>query len=200
MGSIFSYSKPDRMLKLLTALTLVASLFGSSTAKLTCDECAMEMHKLGGFAKAYGPTIAKFLKESYCPTIDSPDCMHHLDRHYVQLLELIVHHFIQDGANHICAMMMLCPARSPRVLLTQKAADKFTCDDCVAGLDFVQGYMLDEYVIEEFVVYLEQNFCLPDMPGCDKAVAVHFPPMHQMAMKEFFIPHDICAKADVCYV
>ena len=38
------------------------------------------------FAKAYGPTITKFLEDNYCPEIDSPDCAHDVNTHYPQIL------------------------------------------------------------------------------------------------------------------
>ena len=38
------------------------------------------------FVKAYAPTITQFLKDNYCPEINSPDCGNHLDEHYPKIL------------------------------------------------------------------------------------------------------------------
>merc|ERR1719315_737012 len=76
--------------------------------------------------------------------------------------------------------------------------NEYTCEECIAGLDFVQDYLLDDMEIHEFTVYLEQNFCLSTMPHCPEMIATHFPVMHKMAMEEYFIPSDICHKEPVC--
>ena len=181
-----------------TTFTVLLAFFAASEAKLSCEECVNEMHHLGGFVKAYSPTITKFLQDEYCPTIDSEDCHNHLDEHYPHILEAVVRHFIIDGAVHMCQMMHACPYKNARSVLTGLKPDGFTCDDCTAGLDYIRMYMLDQFVIDEMVVYLEHNFCTPEHPNCAKDVAKFFPAMHVMAMEKFFIPLEICTKAQVC--
>ena len=96
-----------------------------------------------------------------------------------------------DGATHICQLMMLCGVKNERA---------YTCDECIAGLDFVQGYehilptllksynflryLLDDMEIREFTVYLEQNFCLPTNDRCPTWIMNNFPTMHRMAMEK----------------
>jgi hypothetical protein len=176
-------------------IAVLLAVLAGSEARLSCEECTMEMHKLGGFVKAYAPTITQFLKDNYCPEINSPDCGNHLDEHYPKILFAVVDHFFVDRAVHMCQLMHACPYKNLPALFVE---DAFTCDDCTRGLEYIRGYMLDQYVIDEMVVYLEHNFCTPQMEGCPRDVARHFPAMHEMAMTEFFIPLDICTKAGPC--
>ena len=37
---------------------------------------------------------------------------------------------------------------------------RYTCEECVQGLEWVENYIEDPIMIAEYVVYLEQNFCL----------------------------------------
>merc|ERR1719391_458370 len=106
---------------------LLLGLVGGGMGKLTCPECVVEMHKLGVFVKEYGPYISKFLAENYCPTVNSPDCEHHLEKHYVTMLGMVTNHFIVDGAMHICQMMMTCEAKT----LDEPPKPDFSCRDCV---------------------------------------------------------------------
>merc|ERR1712240_95905 len=164
---------------LSTFALLVAALFSSKTeARIQCDDCVEEMHKLGNLVKFYGEDISQFLEDNYCP----------------KLLDVVIDHFIVDGAVHMCQMMMACPAKEAAVLRSKELG----CDECVEGLEFISRWMLDEFVVNDMVVYLEANFCLPDMQMCDKAVRNHFPGMHKMAMEEFFIPQKICQEQMIC--
>ena len=45
-------------------------------------------------------------------------------------------------------------------------------------------YMLDPIMVSEYVVYLEQNFCLSDWENCKEGVKQYFPSMHAMAMEK----------------
>ena len=36
---------------------------------------------------------------------------------------------------------------------------RYTCDECIQGLEWVEAYIEDPIMIAEYVVYLEQNFC-----------------------------------------
>ena len=44
--------------------------------------------------------------------------------------------------------------------------------------------MEDPLMVAEFVVYLEQNFCISEWKNCKENVKEHFPPMHAMAMEK----------------
>ena len=44
--------------------------------------------------------------------------------------------------------------------------------------------MEDPLMVAEYVVYLEQNFCLDEWGNCKEGVKEHFPPMHAMAMEK----------------
>ena len=37
---------------------------------------------------------------------------------------------------------------------------RYTCDECIQGLEWVEAYIEDPIMIAEYVVYLEHNFCL----------------------------------------
>ena len=39
---------------------------------------------------------------------------------------------------------------------------RYTCEECVEGLNWVQMYMEDPIMIAEFTIYLEQNYCIGD--------------------------------------
>ena len=39
---------------------------------------------------------------------------------------------------------------------------RFTCDECVEGMEFVEAYMRDPLWVAEYTLYLEQNFCVHD--------------------------------------
>jgi len=75
---------------------------------------------------------------------------------------------------------------------------RYTCDECVQGLEWVEMYLEDPIMIAEFRIYLEQNFCLSDWDDCKQLVEEHFTAMHVMAMEKFFIPVEICMQEPVC--
>merc|ERR1712233_247091 len=77
-------------------------------------------------------------------------------------------------------------------------AKRYTCEECVEGLDWVKAYMMDPIMISEYVIYLEQNFCLDEWENCKENVFKHFPSMHMMAMEKFMIPVEICNQEPVC--
>ena len=37
---------------------------------------------------------------------------------------------------------------------------RFTCPECLEGMELVGAYMTDPLWISEYTVYLEQNFCV----------------------------------------
>ena len=75
---------------------------------------------------------------------------------------------------------------------------RYTCDECIQGLEWVEAYLEDPIMIAEFRIYLEQNFCLSDWDDCKQLVEEHFTGMHVMAMEKFFIPTEICMQEPVC--
>merc|ERR1712088_238202 len=89
-----------------------------------------------------------------------------------------VHHYFMDGAVHVCQTMGICDAMARR----------YTCEECAEGLNWVQMYMEDPIMIAEFTIYLEQNYCIDEWEHCKEGVVEYFPPMHAMAMENFFIP------------
>ena len=78
-----------------------------------------------------------------------------------------------DGAVHVCQTMGVCDAMARRfstinhtssrisnLQSDQLYTPRYTCEECVEGLDWVQMYMEDPIMIAEFTIYLEQNYCI----------------------------------------
>ena len=42
---------------------------------------------------------------------------------------------------------------------------RYTCEECVQGLEWVEMYMEDPIMVAEFTIYLEQNYCIGDQLG-----------------------------------
>merc|ERR1712110_731264 len=93
------------------------------------------------------------------------------------------------GAVHVCQTMGVCDAMR---------SGRYTCEECVEGLEWVEAYIEDPVMIAEYVIYLEQNFCQDGWEGCKEHVVQDFPTMHNMAMEKFFIPTEICNQQEVC--
>merc|ERR1739838_907659 len=177
----------------LVLLLAVVGAMGAPDTRFRCEECVDEMHKLGGLVKYVAEDIQSYLIANYCPTLESLDdqalCEEYLAGYYAGphgMLFAIVNHFFVDGAVHICQTMGVCDAR------------RYTCEECVEGLEWVEAYMEDPLMVSEYVVYLQQNFCTEDMYFCHQNVETHFPPMHAMAMEKFMIPIEICNTEPVC--
>ena len=74
---------------------------------------------------------------------------------------------------------------------------RFTCEECIEGLEWVGAHMTDPLWVAEYVVYLQQQWCTD--PRCHDAVATHFPAMHAMAMEQFWDATATCNQyAQVC--
>ena len=76
--------------------------------------------------------------------------------------------------------------------------------------------MRDPLWVAEYTLYLEENFCPTQAATqrykmryqnvstkkfqnrCVDLVKEHFPPMHSMAVEEFWIPEDLCGLQPVC--
>merc|ERR1711997_344558 len=179
-----------------TMLALSAFVLLSSVACLLqpangfcCSECVDEMHKLGWMVKMGAVPIHDYVAANYCPTLgeDQGWCEEALSRYYVGMLVSSL--FL--GAIHVCQTGGACDA-----------VKEYTCDECIQGLEWVEAYIEDPIMIAEYVVYLEQNFCLSggrhDQDACKQLVVEHFPAMHAMAMEKFFIPTEICMHEPVC--
>merc|ERR1712054_30963 len=162
-------------------------------ARFSCSECVDEMHKMGWMVKMAAVPIHDYLAANYCPTLneDQQWCEEALSRYYVGALFAVVEHYFVDGAIHVCQTGGACDAFK-----------EYTCDECIQGLEWVEAYIEDPIMIAEYVVYLEQNFCLGDhhhdQEECKRIVVEHFAAMHTMAMEKFFIPTEICMNEPVC--
>merc|ERR1711872_741774 len=171
----------DTMMKVLSVLFLVFYAGnGFPEEKMMCSESIHEMHTLGGMVKLGAAEIQSYLVDNCCPTLptvhDQELCVNYEADYYIEMLEAIVNHFFIDGATHICQVMGMCDVR------------RYTCEECVEGLEWVKAYMLDPIMVAEFTIYLIHDYCLSDWPYCKEDVAKYFPGMHQMAMEKFMIP------------
>merc|ERR1711911_20148 len=188
-------SRVSRMMsRVALFLPLIAAASAAPEARFTCEECVREMHGLAAMVKMGAIPIHDYIRDNYCPTLDSTAAQHFcedsLSKYYVGMLFAVVEHYFVDGALHVCQTSGTCSAR------------EYTCDECIQGLDWVEAYLEDPIMIAEYVVYLEQNFCLSgghhDQDKCKRLVVEHFANMHMMAMEKFFIPTDICMNEPVC--
>merc|ERR1719309_1204594 len=101
---------------LVLGLVLAGGCHAAPDPRFTCSECVDEMHP--------------YLQNNYCPTLDdAPDCEEHLAMYYPYMLSAIVNHYFVDGAIHVCQTMGICEAR------------RYTCKECVQGLEWVEGYL-----------------------------------------------------------
>merc|ERR1719219_2318223 len=136
-------------MKVLLLISLVlASAVAAPETRFTCMECVNEMHHLGHLVREGAKPIHDYLVANYCPTQqDQEFCEDALSRYYIGMLNAIVNHYFVDGAVHICQTMGVC-----------EADRKYTCEECVEGLEWVGAYLMDPIMIAEFTIYLEQNF------------------------------------------
>ena len=49
---------------------------------------------------------------------------------------------------------------------------RYTCEECVQGLEWVEMYMEDPIMVAEFTIYLEQNYCIGDQLGIEMVQSV----------------------------
>jgi len=184
------------MLKLVALALCLASLAQAAPEpRIACQECMDEMHMLGYIVKMGSAEMEEYLKVNYCPTLDEEfqsRCEQNLADNYVAMLQMVVNHFFVDGAGHICTAWGVCQPKEVMALIG-KQPRPFTCPECLEGMELVGAYMTDPLWISEYTVYLEQNFCVGHNDHhCVDMVAMHFPPMHAMAMEQFFVPQQIC--------
>merc|ERR1711887_263290 len=190
MGSPEPELREYIMIKTAVVVSLAfAGVLGAPESRFTCSECVAEMHDLGRLIRDGGPEIEQYLAANYCPTLDDDhhgQCQTDLTHGYLMMLGAVVNHFFVDGAVHICQTMGVCDAWSRR----------YTCEECVEGLKWVEAYMEDPIQVAEYTLYLMQNVCTDDR--CRDLVAEHFPPMHWMTMEKFMIPQEICNTEPEC--
>merc|ERR1712045_904319 len=137
----------DRMVsRVALLLPLIAAASAAPEARFSCEECVREMHGLAAMVKMGAIPIHDYIRDNYCPTLDSTAAQHFcedsLSKYYVGMLFAVVEHWFVDGALHVC----------------QTAG---TCDECIQGLEWVEAYLEDPIMIAEFRIYLEQNFFIP---------------------------------------
>merc|ERR1711976_999101 len=181
---------------LATVCVAVTGSEAEPSTRINCQECVDEMHHLGGLIRQGAPLIENFLKGNYCPTLDGhvEQCQEDLAHNYVGMLFMIIQHYFVDGAVHICQAWGVCDVET----MIENEPRRYTCAECVEGLEWVQGYMEDPLWIAEYTLYLEQNFCVNKPQMCPDVIKRHFPPMHQMAMEEFWDPQNLCDMQAVC--
>merc|ERR1711890_99331 len=121
-----------------------------------------QMHGLAAMVKMGAIPIHDYIRDNYCPTLDSTAAQHFcedsLSKYYVGMLFAFVEHWFVDGALHVCQTAGTCDAR------------EYTCDEGIQGLEWVEAYLEDPIMIAEFRIYLEQNFCLSDWDDCKQLV------------------------------
>merc|ERR1719470_681538 len=176
--------------KLALLLPLIAAAAAAPEQRFLCSECVREMHGLAAMVKMGAIPIHDYIRDNYCPTLDSTAAQHFcedsLSKYYVGMLFAVVEHWFVDGALHVCQTAGTCDAR------------EYTCQECVQGLEWVEAYLEDPIMIAEMTLFLRHSFCIDEWENCRENVAVHFKPMHEMAMEKFMIPTEICNSEPVC--
>merc|ERR1712233_282039 len=158
------------MFRVSLLFPLIAAASAAPEARFSCEECVREMHGLAAMVKMGAIPIHDYIRDNYCPTLDSTAAQHFredsLSKYYVGMLFGVVEHYFVDGALHVCQTAGTCSAR------------EYTCDECIQGLEWVEMYLEDPIMIAEFRIYLEQNFCLSDWDDC-KELVEEVPPFHR---------------------
>jgi len=174
-------------LLLVLGLVLAGGCHAAPDPRFTCSECVDEMHHLGFLVKQGAEAMSGYLAANYCPTLDdAQDCEASITVFYPYMLSAVVQHYFVDGAVHVCQTMGICEAR------------EYTCEECVQGLEWVEAYLEDPIMIAEMTLFLRHSFCIDEWENCRENIAVHFKPMHEMAMEKFMIPTEICNSEPVC--
>merc|ERR1711868_102000 len=110
------------MSRVALLLPLIAAASAAPEARFSCEECVREMHGLAAMVKMGAIPIHDYIRDNYCPTLDSTAAQHFcedsLSKYYVGMLFAVVEHWFVDGALHVCQTAGTCDAR------------EYTCDDC----------------------------------------------------------------------
>merc|ERR1712083_682701 len=73
-----------------------------------------EMHGLAAMVKMGAIPIHDYIRDNYCPTLDSTAAQHFcedsLSKYYVGMLFGVVEHYFVDGALHVCQTAGTCSA------------------------------------------------------------------------------------------
>jgi hypothetical protein len=80
--------------------------------------------------------IIIYLKENYCPTLDSQDCAHDVETHYPKMLKAVVDEFITKQARGMCHRLGACDPPTvtyPPAFKQNGMLRQFTCEDCQAN-------------------------------------------------------------------
>merc|ERR1712107_909497 len=110
----------DRMVSKLTLLLpLIAAAAAAPEQRFLCSECVREMHGLAAIVKMGAIPIHDYIRDNYCPTLDSTAAQHFfedpLSKYYVGMLFAVVEHWFVDGALHA---RLLAPATPESTLAT----------------------------------------------------------------------------------
>merc|ERR1711951_107504 len=137
-----STTRVRMMSRVALLLPLIAAASAAPEARFSCEECVREMHGLAAMVKMGAIPIHDYIRDNYCPTLDSTAAQHFcedsLSKYYVGMLFGVVEHYFVDGALHVCQTSGTCSAR------------EYTCDECVQGLEWVEMYLEDPIMIAEF--------------------------------------------------
>merc|ERR1712107_201833 len=74
-----------KMFSVAVLSSLVVAVVLGQDDGIRCGECIMEMHRFGGIIHAEAHTLADYLADNYCPTIEEEHqegCPGHLAQHY----------------------------------------------------------------------------------------------------------------------
>merc|ERR1712203_1063724 len=85
----------DRMVsKLALLLPLIAAAAAAPEQRFLCSECVREMHGLAAMVKMGAIPIHDYIRDNYCPTLDSTAAQHFcedsLSKYYVGMLFAVV--------------------------------------------------------------------------------------------------------------
>ena len=87
----------------------------NNNLRFSCEECVREMHGLAAMVKMGAIPIHDYIRDNYCPTLDSTAAQHFcedsLSKYYVGMLFAVVEHYFVDGALHVCQTSGTCSAR-----------------------------------------------------------------------------------------
>merc|ERR1712223_296247 len=90
------------MFRVSLLLPLLAAASAAPEARFLCSECVREMHGLAAMVKMGAIPIHDYIRDNYCPTLDSTAAQHFcedsLSKYYVGMLFAVVEHWFVDGA------------------------------------------------------------------------------------------------------
>lgn len=195
---------------MVKTIILLALAIGSISAfrvekekeSFTCEECVRELRIFGKMVIGAGKVLAEYLKTHWCPAQGDEDCHNQIELEYPKMLDIVVIHFFLDGAIFVCQAEGICPVLEVQEVssLSVPEAKEYTCQECVAGMEYVERLMKDPLFVDQMVLRLEQTYCFlaENEAQCKKDVQTYFPSMHATVVNHFLVPVDICAQQPVC--